>query len=208
MKYSTWTTLLGLVVVATTASAEGMYITGEVSRTQDAMNRGYFDNSLATAGAAGVASSAAGHGTQWRVQGGYRINPNLAIEAGYIDFGKSSYTATYAGGTAQGTLKAGGADVAGLALWPIDTKFTLFGKAGIVAASVKSSYSAATLASLPVANTSATVVRPLLGLGALYKLTDKIDLRTEFDHVSRLGTSAKTGTMNANMFSMGIGYNF
>jgi OOP family OmpA-OmpF porin len=207
MKLSTWVAL-GLVVVATAAPAQGLYITGEVSHAQDSLNRGYFDNTLTQAGAAGLSSSANGGANQWRLQGGYRIGPNLAVEAGYIDFGKSRYTGNYAGGTALGTLKAGGVDMAVLALLPIDPAFTVFGKAGLVAASVKSSYPAATLASLPVVNSSATVVRPLLGVGAIYKLSDKMDLRAEFDHVSKLGTAARTGTMNATMFSVGIGYNF
>jgi opacity protein-like surface antigen len=51
-------------------------------------------------------------------------------------------------------------------------------------------------------------VRPLLGLGALYKLSDHVDLRADYDHVSGLGKSDKTGKMNANLFSLGMAYNF
>lgn len=52
------------------------------------------------------------------------------------------------------------------------------------------------------------VVRPLLGVGALYKLSDHVDLRADYDHVSGLGKSNKTGKMDANLFSLGLAYNF
>lgn len=207
MKFVKWAPFV-LAVLAGSASAEGLYITGEVSHAKDSLNRNYFDNSLTAAGAAGLSSSSTGSSNQWRLQGGYRFNPNFAAEVGYIDFGSTRYSATYGGGTALGSLEAGGVDAAELVLLPLDNNFTVFGKAGIVVARVKATYPAETVANLAVTDTATTVVRPLLGVGALYKLTQNLDLRAEFDHVSKLGASTKTGTMNANMFSLGVAYNF
>jgi OmpA-OmpF porin, OOP family len=48
----------------------------------------------------------------------------------------------------------------------------------------------------------------LLGVGASYKLTQNVDLRADFDHVSGLGKSSKTGKMDDNIFSLGAVYNF
>jgi OOP family OmpA-OmpF porin len=105
----------------------------------------------------------------------------------------------------QGSVKAAGFDIAAVLSLPVTDSFSVFGKAGVVAARVKTSLVADALALN--SSSSTTVVRPLLGLGASYKLTRNVDLRADFDHVSGLGKTA-TGKMNDNMFSLGVGYNF
>ena len=196
---------LALILVSATASADGFYALGEVTHSNNSLKRSTFDNELTAAGATGLSSSDKGGSNQWRLQGGYRFNQNLAIEAGFIDFGEAKYSATYSGGTAQGKLKAAGVDVAAVLSLPVTDSFSVFGKAGIVAARVKSTLTADALA--VNGSTSTNVVRPLLGLGASYKLTQNVDLRADFDHVSGLGKTA-TGKMNDNMVSLGVGYNF
>lgn len=199
---------LALLALSTTAFADGFYGVGEVTHSNLSLDRAHFDSALTASGATGLSSSDSGSDNKWRLQGGYRFNPNLAVEAGYIDFGKAKYTATYSGGSAQGSLKAGGVDVAGLVGLPLNDSFSVFAKAGMVAASVKSRLAASGPAALASGDVSTHVVRPLLGVGALYKFTDNLDLRADYDHVSGLGKSGKTGKMDANLFSLGVAYNF
>ncbi len=199
---------LALFALASSAFADGFYGLGEVTHSQTSLDKNYFNDALTAHGATGLSSSDSGSGNQWRLQGGYRFNEYLAAEAGYIDFGKAKYSASYAGGAASGSLKAGGVDLAALVSMPLNDRFSVFGKAGVVFADVKSSLSAGAPASLASGDTSKNVVRPLLGLGADYKLSEKVDLRTEFDRVSGLGDSGKTGKMDSNMISMGVIYKF
>ncbi|MBC2730805.1 outer membrane beta-barrel protein [Thiobacillus sp.] len=197
-----------LLALSTTAFADGFYGVGEITRSNLSLDRNHFDGALLANGATGLSSSDSGNSTKWRLQGGYRFNPNLAVEAGYIDFGKAKYTASYSGGSAQGSLKAGGVDVAALLSLPLSDSFSVFGKAGVVAAKVDSRLSASGAAVAASGDASTHVVRPLLGVGALYKLSDHVDLRADYDHVSGLGKSDKTGKMGANLFSLGLAYNF
>jgi len=199
---------LALIALTSAAFADGFYGVGEITRSNTALDKGYFDGALGNNGASGLSSHDSGNGNQWRLQGGYRFNPNLAIEAGYLDFGTAKYKANYAGGTAHGSLKAGGVDVVGLASIPLSDDFSVFGKAGLVYANVKSSLSASDPAALASDNNSTRVLRPLLGVGASYKITQNADLRVDFDHVSGLGKSATTGKMNDNMLSLGVAYHF
>jgi len=127
-----------LLALSTTAFADGFYGVGEITRSNLSLDRNHFDGALLANGATGLSSSDSGNRTKWRLQGGYRFNPNLAVEAGYIDFGKAKYTASYSGGSAQGSLKAGGVDVAALLSLPLSDSFSVFGKAGVVAAKVDS----------------------------------------------------------------------
>lgn len=181
---------------------------GEITRSNLSLDRNHFDGALLANGATGLSSSDSGNPTKWRLQGGYRFNPNLAVEAGYIDFGKAKYTASTSGGSAQGSLKAGGVDVAALLSLPLSDSFSVFGKAGVAAAKVDSRLSASGAVVAASGDASTHVVRPLLGVGALYKLSDHLDLRADYDHVSGLGKSGKTGKMTANMVSLGVAYNF
>ncbi|CAN5879768.1 hypothetical protein BH11PSE8_BH11PSE8_27810 [soil metagenome] len=199
---------LALCLATGAASAEGLYVVGEVTRSSDSLNRDHFDRSITSAGAAGLSSSAREGSNQWRLQGGYRFGENWAVEAGYMDLGKAKYSAAYTGGTANGSLEAAGFDAAGLYLLPLASGFTLFGKAGIVIAKVKSNLAGVPGEGAGSIDASSTSVKPLLGLGFTYALTEHIDLRSEFDHVGRIGSSNRTGTMNASMFSVGAVYHF
>lgn len=197
-----------LAVTSVAASAQGLYVLGEITRSNTSLNGRTFDSSLAQNGALGLSSHDSGNNNKWRLQGGYEINPYLAVEGGFIDFGTAKYQGTYTGGNARGKLKATGFDSAALFKLPLNTKLSAFGKVGLVVAKVKSSLVADGPASLASGRDSSTVVRPLLGLGADYKLTEKISLRLDYDHVGGLGNSSHTGKMDVNMVSMGATYHF
>lgn len=199
---------LTLLVLSQGVMAGDLYVVGDVTHSKDSLKKGTFDSALTSAGATGLSSSDSGSGNQWRLQLGYGINRNLAIEAGYIDFGKAKYSASYAGGTATGDLKAGGLDLVALGILPLTDKFSIFGKAGAVALKAKSSLTADASAVTATGKATANEVRPLIGLGASYKIANNVDLRTEFDHVNGIGKSNKTGTMDSNMISMGVAYHF
>lgn len=196
---------LSLLLLASVSHAEGFYVLGQVTHSRASFGSNAFDSALASEGATGLSSHTDGNSNQWRLQAGYRFNDYFALEAGYIDFGKAKYHATYAGGTADGDLKAGGVDLVALISAPIDDRFSVFGKVGVVDAKAKSNLSA----SLAGANgsSSTTVARPLIGFGAAYQLAPQVSLRADFDHVSGLG-SGTTGKLNSNMMSIGIAYNF
>ncbi len=195
-------------VMTAPVMAEGFYGVGEVTSTKHSLDSDYFDNALNSAGATGLSSSASSNSNQWRLQGGYRFNDNVALEAGYIDVGEAKYKADFNGGSTKGSLKAGGLDAAGVLSLPLNENFSVFAKAGILAAKVKSHISANAPLALTDNNSSVNQVRPLLGVGAVYKISDQWDVRADYDQVSNLGKSSSTGTMDAKMMSLGVVYKF
>lgn len=208
MKYGKWVPLT-FIVLSNAALAGDLYLVGDVTHSKDSLSKSTFDGALTGAGATGLSSTDSGNGNQWRLQLGYGFNSNLAIEGGYIDFGKAKYSATYnEGGSAAGELKAGGLDLVALGILPLSDRFSIFGKAGVVALKAKSSLVASAPAIAATANATSSEVRPLIGLGASYKVADNVDLRAEFDHVNGIGKTNKTGTMDSNMFSLGVAYHF
>lgn len=199
---------IALFALTTTAFADGFYGVGEITYSSLSLDQSHFNDALISNGATSLSSSDSGSDTKWRLQGGYRFNPYLAVEAGYIDFGKAKYQASYTGGSAQGSLKAGGVDMAVLGSLPVNDSLSVFGKVGVVDAKVESSLTASAPAALASGSDSVYSIKPLLGVGAIYKLTQNVDLRGDYDYVGGLGTSSKTGQMDASMFSVGVAYNF
>jgi len=194
-----------LLVCSASAWAEGFYGLGEITHSSTSLDSSYFNNVLSSNGSPASSSSTSGSGTQWRLQLGYQFNDTLAVEGGYIDFGKAKYSANYAGGSAQGSLKAGGVDIAGVASLPLNEQFALLGKLGVVVAQVKSSLSTDTLGSF---GSKKTVLSPLIGVGAVYKLNAAWDVRADLDYVSGLGKTDTTGKMSTTMLSLGAVYHF
>jgi len=206
MNFKTTLPLL-LAIAAPSAFADGPYVVGEVTHSNLSLDKGTFNKALTAAGATGLSSSDDGSGTQWRLQAGYKFNPYLAIEAGYIDLGKADYKANFAGGTAKGSEKAGGLDLAVLGMYPVTDHLSVFAKAGMVTAKVETKLTSTTPA-LTYIKDSSTEVRPLIGAGATYTVLKNVDLRFDYDHVSGLGKSGKGGKMDDDMISAGISYNF
>ena len=200
---------LSLLAASACAQADGWYAVGEVTHSRNKLSTSTTDSALADAGAVGVSTGGTkGNHNQWRLQLGYQFNPNFAIEGGYIDLGKANYTTTYQGGSANGTVKAGGIDLAALGIVPLGDNFSIFGKAGVIAARVKDSLSAtAPAASVSGSNTS-NAFGALLGVGVTYKLNRATDLRAEFDHVGKIGKSGKTDKLSSDMVSLGLEYHF
>jgi OmpA-OmpF porin, OOP family len=197
-----------LLVLAQGVMAGDLYVVGDVTHSKDSLKKGTFDSALTGAGATGLASRDSGGSNQWRLQLGYGFNQYLAVEAGYMDLGKAKYSASYAGGSATGELKAGGLDLVALGILPVTDKFSIFGKAGAVALKAKSSLTADASAASATGKATANEVRPLVGLGASYRIADNVDLRTEFDYVNGVGKSNKTGSMDSKMISVGVAYHF
>ncbi|MDA8093772.1 MAG: outer membrane beta-barrel protein [Betaproteobacteria bacterium] len=199
---------LALALISVKAFGAGLYVLGEVTHSNDTLSTAHADHALAQAGATGIASSTSGSSNQWRLQLGYRFNRHFAVEGGYIDFGKANYSATYAGGSANGTVKAGGVDVAALGFVPLTKNFSVFGKAGLVAARVTDDLGASAPAAAAADHTSATAVRPLFGVGATYRVSRTVDIRADLDHAANLGKSGRTDSLTSTMFSLGVAYKF
>lgn len=193
--------------ISSGALADGPYVVGEVTHSNLSLDTGTFDRDLSAAGATGLTSRDNGSGNQWRLQAGYKFNPYFAVEAGYIDLGKADYRANFAGGTAKGSEKAGGLDLAILGILPITENLSVFGKAGAVAEKVETRLTSTAPAATSFKDSS-TMVSPLVGVGATYSVMKNMDLRFDYDHVSNIGKSGKGGKMSDDMLSAGLSYNF
>ena len=200
--------IAALTVLATPVFAGDVYLVGSVGLSKVNIDTAAFDTALTNAGAVGVRSTTDDSDTGYKLQVGYKFNPNFAIEGGYIDFGKVSYSATFTGGSANASAKASGWNVDAVGILPINDAFSLFGKVGLIDAKVDVSVSATGPGGSASGSANTTKWRGTYGLGGTYDFTKNVGMRVEYERFSELGDSNNTGKSNVDLYSLGVVYKF
>lgn len=107
--------------------------------------------------------------TSWKIFGGWQLNPNLAFEAGWVDFGEISGSI---GGSAV-SAEADGLTLAAKGSLPLNEQFSVFGKLGMVMWDVEGGGAASGI------DNDGTDL--LYGIGAQYMFTDRVGLVGEWE---------------------------
>ena len=105
--------------------------------------------------------------TAYRIFGGYKFHPNIAVEGGYSPLGETS------GGNV--TAEANAWDLVGLGIFPLGNNFSIFGKLGFYNAEVK-------LGGL--ASGKKTTTDLTYGIGGQYDFNRNLGLRLELQRYS------------------------
>jgi len=198
-----------LSVSMASAFAGDWYAVGSIgqSKVKDG-NKSEIDSGLVSAGVTGLSSSLDEKDTGYKLQLGYKFTPNWAIEGGYVDLGKFKYNATFTGGGANAEVKASGWNIAGVGTVPINDRFSLFGKLGLIDAKVKGSVTATGPGGTASGNTSSTKSKANWGIGANYGVSKAWGLRAEWERFSKLGDKNTTGESDVDLLSVGVVFNF
>lgn len=189
---------------------EGMYGGASIGKSSDAgcdANNSLIDNTNTLVNSNLIGSLDCADSSAWKVFGGYKIAPNLAVEGTYVNFGKSSTDSTIPvipGINNQENplsveTKATGFGASGVASAPVTDEISLFGKMGVMSWEKESTTTVWN--STKTASTTQRVdsdgVDLSLGAGAEYKLDDNWGVRGEYEHVNGL---------DANIYSVGATY--
>lgn len=126
-----------LSLAASSALAGDFYVGASIGRSSVDMGRSETDAALVSAGATGLRSSVDEHDTHYGLSLGYQLNPYLAFELGYADFGGARYRSSFTGGTARAQIDAHGWTASVLGILPVGEKFSLFGRLGGIHAKVE-----------------------------------------------------------------------
>lgn len=206
--------LLGASGIAS-AQQTGFYLGAGVGQSN--ISTGDLANDIASelraAGATNVSSDENNRDTGWKIFAGYQFNPYLAVEGGYVDFGKYDAKVTGMAGTADVNIygevdsQAMFFDVVGHL--PANESFSVFGKVGLAftwtdasaSGNVGNFFSAS-------ANASENEVVPKLGVGFRYNITKQIGVRAEYEYYFNVGKSDTTGESDIEMWGVGMTFHF
>jgi len=194
--------------VAAPAFAGDVYVVGSVGQSTMDINKGELDSALTSAGATGVSSSLDKTDTAYKIQLGYQFNQYFAVEGGYVDLGKGTYSASFTGGSAHADAKASGVNIAAVGILPLGESFSLFGKLGFIDAKVETSVSANGPGGSASGSVSSTKWKNNWGVGATYNVNKQLGVRVEYEQFNKLGDSNTTGEADVNLLSAGVVYKF
>lgn len=183
-----------------------------------AVGRGGFDTSyeqtksvIRSTGATSFIVTANALDTMWKGYFGYRVSPNLSMEAGYWNFGRAdistSITAPVVTGL-QRTFRADGYGVDAVLWLPAGSAWSGLVKVGAMRTTTKASAGdpGAGLTALP--EESARTLNLRWGAGLEYRLAPSAAARLEFEAVNSIGDNAKFGTADVLMWTLGVNYRF
>lgn len=127
----------------------------------------------------------------WKAYAGIRMNDNLVLEGGYVDFGKQTGADT----NGEVSQQASAFTAAGVAGVPISDQIEVFGKAGLARWTVEQTDSTGS------AKTSSADV--LVGVGASYDLGDNMGVRAEWERFKDVGGKTGRGS-DIDLMSLGL----
>ncbi|MDR0779826.1 MAG: outer membrane beta-barrel protein [Pseudomonadales bacterium] len=189
MKLTNKTAIAAIVLAlsATAARADNWYVLGAVGQTNLDGSALTDDPSITTTG---IDSS----DTAWKLQLGYKVNKNFAVEGGYNGLGSYTGTVTVIGVNVGMKAELDAWNAAAVGILPLDDAFSLFAKLGVarLSASVKASaagYSAAD-------STNAT--RANYGVGVNWDISQAFALRAEYEKFAA----------DVGMWSIGAAFKF
>src|SRR3954469_1616168 len=127
---------------------------------------------------------------------GMGITPNIAIEGGHADMGKSTFGSSH--------LRATLWEVSGLGSWWFGARqqFGVYGRLGIYTGNLKAT-SPSTGAETKQGTTDLTY-----GIGAQYNLSSKFGTRIEWQRFAAMGGGAFSSKVDVDLISLGITYKF
>ncbi|MDD5329422.1 MAG: outer membrane beta-barrel protein [Sulfuricella sp.] len=133
--------------------------------------------------------------TGWKAFLGYQFSPNIAVEAGYVDFGKFNFSSAAGNGDLK-TSNSGYIDAVGILPFQ---NFSIFGKLG--AYTIKTELNGAGVSN------SHTTNDWTYGVGAGYDFTRNLGVRVEWERFNGVGDNSTTKG-DLDLASVGVLYKF
>lgn len=129
----------------------------------------------------------------WKAFAGVRMNNNIVLESGYVDFGKQSGTDNTTSNVTQHATAFTAAALAGI---PISDQIDAFGKAGMAHWTVEHTDNVG-------GTTDNKGTDVLVGAGANYNLGDNMGVRAEWERFKDVGSTA-THNNDIDLLSLGF----
>src|SRR5512139_998696 len=218
------TTTLGATVLAMTllnapllAYADGPYIGASVGQAWVDASAGEVEAAFATDdGFLASGTTIDDSDTGWKAFVGYRFNPYLALEGGYVDLGKATFTTTIASAPPpyvapfqiHGTAEATGVNLVAIVGVPLGSAAFLFAKGGAFHWDADFTETIPSLGVTRVAR-SESDTKPTYGAGVELRLGHGARVRAEWERFEDVGSGigGREGT-NVDLASAGLMYEF
>ena len=143
----------------------------------------------------------------YKVFGGYKFNRFFAVEGGYFDLGKFSFTAnTVPLGSLSGNIKVRGINLDLVGILPITDRFSAFARTGVNYAEARDSFSSTGAVTVLDANPKERDTNYKFGGGLQFDFTRRLGLRLEAERYRINDAVGNKGDID--LISLGLIYRF
>lgn len=215
MKFSKHTGTAALAALAALAAPfamaqeSGWYAGGNVGRTAATIDDDRITSGLQGQGLGVSSIDDRDRDTGYKVFGGYQLNRNFAVEAGFFDLGSFGYTAsTVPAGTLGGDIRVKGLNLDLVGMWPLTDKLSALGRVGVTSSRTTGSFSATGAAGMPYANANPSQrgTHYKIGAGLMYDFSETLAMRVEGERYRINDAVGNKG--HVDMLSVGLVYRF
>ena len=140
--------------------------------------------------------------TSYKVFGGYQLNQNIALEAGYFNLGKFTYSTSLPAGTLNGRYETEGIHLDLVGTLPLGSHWAALARVGAHHALTRDGFSGPGLPASASNDNSQRANNVKVGLGLQYELTPSMFLRGEAERYRVKDGLGNNG--DVNMFSMSL----
>lgn len=142
------------------------------------------------------------------VYAGYAFSRQLAVEAGYTDFGKYSIKGAYNGFLAEDSISAQVVSASVIGSLPLSSVFALDGRVGLGVMHQK--YQCVRYCTATMSDADDTSAVALIGVGAHWDLNRNLTLRTRFDYYAGANSplGGNSNDIDYSMVSVGADWHF
>lgn len=184
----------------------GWYVGANVGQSKASIDDGGINQTILSAGFTSVSTSKDETDTGGKVFVGFRFHPNFAVEAGYFNLGKVSFTSTTTpAATISGDAKSdNGFNIDLLGIMPVTPDLSLFARVGAQTSKTTLNATGSGGGRTVSASSSETGTNWKAGLGAQYNFTQTIGARAEWERYRLPGGGTGTSHADVDLFSLGL----
>ncbi|MBA2548242.1 MAG: outer membrane beta-barrel protein, partial [Burkholderiaceae bacterium] len=200
--------LLFAVAGAANAADDGGWYGGfNLGQSRAEIDDARITSSLLAAGLSTTSISDDDRDFGYKVFGGYKFNRFFAVEGGYFDLGKFSFTAnTVPLGTLSGNIKVRGVNLDLVGILPITERFSAFARAGVNYAEARDSFSSTGAVSVLNTNPKERDTNYKFGGGLQFDFTRRLGMRLEAERYRINDAVGNKG--DVDLISLGLIYRF
>lgn len=188
---------------ASAADNEGYYLSASVGQARGGYDQASWDAGFKAIGATSVSSTTNSNPSSFKVEAGYQVNENFAIETGYVDIAKYTYDATLQPNSvkvsAAGKISIFKLDAVGIL--PFSSSFSACYKLGFAMVNADETGSVNSTAITPT-NTSTSSYT--FGVGLKAQINERLFVSLDVENYD----PGKDFAGRFGMWSLGAGYKF
>lgn len=152
---------------------------------------------------AGFTGSVDESDTGWKVFGGYQFSRHFAVEAGYYDLGKVTFSGTAGGAAVSGNFESTAVGLSLVGILPVFNSFSLLGRIGVAYGEQEGSVTVG--GATGTASDETTEIT--YGLGLRYDFGRNVMVRAQWERF-RVGGGNVGGKNDIDLYTVDLGYRF